>query len=233
MKKPTFVNGDYYHLYNHAIADKNIFDDPRDHIRFLSLLKEFNTNNHIELRRLKSNYKYNLVAHDFSQPYVKIIAYCLMSNHFHLIIEQLTDGGITNFMQKIGTGYTMYYNTRYESRGHIFSNSFLANHIQTDDQLLYTTTYVHMNPVKKNKNVLYDLKVDKEKLERLISYPWSSLPQYLNIDDNKNYAELKYLRPPINKEIINKILGQVSYKDYLFKGWINDSKKTKIDDKMA
>jgi putative transposase len=101
---------------------------------------------------------------------VNILVYCLMPNHFHLLLEQLDDNGITKFIQKMTTGYTMYFNNKYKRSGALFQGVFKRSHVKSDASLLEISKYIHLNPVK----ILGD-----EGLKRLLEYPWSSFPDYV------------------------------------------------------
>ena len=79
---------------------------------------------------------------------VDIGAYCLMPNHFHLLIREKSDDGITMFMKKIMTGYSMYINKKYERTGTLFEGRFKAEHVFDDEYLKYLFSYIHLNPVK-------------------------------------------------------------------------------------
>jgi putative transposase len=100
-------------------------------------------------------------------PLVEIIAYCLMPNHFHLVVRQLVDGGITSFMRRAMNSYTRAYNTRYRRVGTVFQGRFSEVVVESDQQLLHLTRYVHLNPF-----VAKLVRSPKE-------YPWSSYQLYL------------------------------------------------------
>ncbi len=114
MKRPSFVNNYFYHIFNRGVEKRNIFLDNEDFRRFLFGISEFNDiNSTINiLRRFNEGSPTSLKMID-KEPLVKIISYCLMPNHFHLILKQLKENGISKFLQKIGTGYTNYFNRKY------------------------------------------------------------------------------------------------------------------------
>ena len=78
---------------------------------------------------------------------VDILCYCLMPNHFHLIVRNNIENGIMRFMQKLGTSYTSYFNIRYERSGHLFQGKYKRIEVGTNEQLTYLTAYIHGNPV--------------------------------------------------------------------------------------
>ena len=100
---------------------------------------------------------------------VEILAYCLMPNHFHLILRQKQDNGISNFVANFSNSYTKYFNIKHKRPGSLFQGPFKAVHVETDEQLLHLSHYIHINPVSSGV-------IKPEKLEE---YFWSSFPEYL------------------------------------------------------
>lgn len=101
---------------------------------------------------------------------VEIVCYCLMRNHYHLILKQLTDRGISDFFSKVADGYTKYFNTIYERVGPLFQGPFKAVHIEDDKQLLHLSRYIHINPITASL------------VKKAEEYPWSSYREYLEQD---------------------------------------------------
>lgn len=101
---------------------------------------------------------------------VDILAYCLMPNHFHLLLKQLKEKGISKFLSNFQNSYTRYFNTKGERDGSIFLDQFKAVLIKADEQLIHVSRYIHLNP--------YTSYVVKD-IANLLKYPWSSLPEYL------------------------------------------------------
>lgn len=97
-----------------------------------------------------------------------ILAYCLIPNHFHLLVRQIGNNGISYFMTPLSISYSKYYNMRHKRSGHLFGSTFKAVFIESDDQLIHISRYIHLNPYISSL----------VSLERLDQYPWSSLPQY-------------------------------------------------------
>lgn len=147
MRKVSFVKGEYYHIFNRGTDKREIFSDKYDVFRFLQSIEEFNrveTGNDIFLsNRLKKNKKSGR-REPTNNKLVNIICYCLNSNHFHLILEEITDGGISEFMKRLG-GYVLYYNEKYKRNGALFRGRFKSVHIGTNEQLLYCGVYVNLN----------------------------------------------------------------------------------------
>ena len=176
-----FAPGEYYHLLARGNYKQKIFLDEDDYIRFLFLILYSQLIESIpHIGRTVDLFKKHKLHKDDShhgqhpvltaiedkiakRRLVELSGFCLMPNHFHLIIKEVEEGGISRYMQKILNGFTKYHNTKREKKGHLFEGPFKAVHVKTDGQLLYLSAYVHRNPreFKKWK--------DKE-----IEYMWSS-----------------------------------------------------------
>ena len=161
-----FANGYFYHIYNRGSEKKTIFGNKRDHQRFIQVLQYYQ---YLGPKPKFSHFsQFQTFKPDPNKKVVDIICYCLMPNHFHLLIKQLTDGGITEFVSKISNSYTKYYNTKYNRVGPLLQGEFKAVLIDSDEQLLHVSRYIHLNPLV--NLVVRDLK----------NYPWSSYLEYLN-----------------------------------------------------
>ena len=136
--------GEYYHIYNRGVDKRVIVNDARDSERFLQSLEFFNSREPIvSLREIISNKKdKNLKHHD---PLVEIISYCLNPNHFHFLLKEIHEGGISEFMKRLGGGYTWYFNNKNKRHGSLFQGTFKSIHIKSNEQLLRTSVYVSLN----------------------------------------------------------------------------------------
>lgn len=175
LRKQNFAPGEYYHLYNRGTDKRKIFLDKKDYERFLYLMYICNTEKSIELRDLGKNF-------DRGETIVDIGAYCLMPNHFHILIQEKIEGGISKYMLKLMTAYTMYFNKKYERTGKLYEGVFKSIHINDDRYMKYMYSYTHLNPCKlidknwrenKNRNI-------KKLLDHTFTYQYSSLYEYLN-----------------------------------------------------
>ena len=146
MRKVELATGEIYHIYNRGTDKRNIFSQPVDLGRFLQSVREFNNvepigslylNNFFQTSKSKKPKKL--------ESLVKIIGFCLNPNHYHLILEQMVDNGISKFMQKLGTGYTNYFNAKHERTGVLFQGKFKSAHIIDDETLLRLSVYVNLN----------------------------------------------------------------------------------------
>lgn len=181
----VFSENEYYHLYNRGVEKRKIFLDRGDYERFVFLLLTANSDTSVHL----SNYRgLSLLEIPRGQKIVNIGAWCLMPNHFHLLIKEIQKNGISLFMRKLLTGYSMYFNVKYQRKGTLFENSFKAKHLDTDQYLKYQYAYIHLNPIGvidsgwKNKKI----KNRKKAREFISLYKYSSFQDYTkSIRDEK------------------------------------------------
>ena len=141
-----FSEGEFYHLYNRGTEKRKVFMREADYQRFLALLFLCNGSIAVDLK-LQGRTLFELASINKGESIVDICAYCLMPNHFHLLLREKQKGGISHFMQKLITGYTMYFNKRYDRNGGLFQGKFKAKHADDDRYLSYLFAYVHLNPV--------------------------------------------------------------------------------------
>jgi REP element-mobilizing transposase RayT len=147
MSRKPFVTGKFYHVFNRGVDKRNIFSDEYDSARFLESMLVFNNIEPIGSIYERSFKKEALLGGPTpkSERLVNIVAYCLILNHFHLILEQVSEGGISEFMKRLSGGYTTYFNLREERSGHLFQGKFKARHVTTDEYLLHLSAYVNLN----------------------------------------------------------------------------------------
>ena len=141
----SFSEGEYYHIYNRGVEKRDIFMERRDYDRFIKLLYATNSTKPVVYREIENKLFSEI---DREQQLVAIGAYCLMPNHFHLLVKEMSEGGISKFMEKLGTGYSMYFNKKYKRSGFLFQGNFKAEHVDSDEYLKYLYSYIHLNPVK-------------------------------------------------------------------------------------
>jgi len=147
MRKVQFANGEYYHLFNRGVDKREIFLDQKDLDRFLQSMSEFNTLIPIGGIYAASFHKNNSLRNLVSKTgkLVNFICYCLCPNHYHFILRQSTDRGIEKFMHRLGLGYTNYFNKKHRRTGSLFQGTFKANHVDSNEYLLYASAYVNLN----------------------------------------------------------------------------------------
>lgn len=153
LRKTPLLGGETYHVYNRGAHKYATFTDDSDYWRFSALLHLANHSGPVLLREILERKKHigrfsgEIFAEQADKSLVDLLAYTLMPNHFHLVIRQRTDNGITKFMQKLTVSYSMYFNTKYEHSGVLFQGRFKSSHLDTDPYFKWIFPYVHLNPV--------------------------------------------------------------------------------------
>jgi len=152
QRDAAFANGEYYHIFNRGAHRLDIFRRDEDYKRFLLLLHVGNTAQRVDLRAILRKYKGQTFANVLEgetpdKSLVDISAYCLMPNHFHLVIKQKTDKGITAFLRKVLTAYSMYFNLVHGHSGVLSQGAFKSRHINSEPYFRYIFSYVHLNPL--------------------------------------------------------------------------------------
>lgn len=173
-RKVAFAPEEYYHLYNRGVDKRIIFTSSSDYARFLKMMYVCNSIKSVRFEEFKDvNFSYI----EKGESLVDIGAYCLMPNHFHLLVREKDDGGITTFMKKLLTGYSMYFNKKYQRTGALFQGRFQAEHAGEDTYLNYLFSYIHLNPVK---YLIKDKKFDLAK-ENIKKFKYSSYLDYMGV----------------------------------------------------
>ncbi|MBU1200198.1 transposase [Patescibacteria group bacterium] len=178
-RKELLVTGEYYHVFNKGIDQRSTFDDKSDYKRMVETLGFYRfmepgirLSRYFEYEeKMKNEYLENLESEDLL---VDVLVYELMPNHFHLIIRQLVDGGLSLYMSRAINSYTRYFNVRHERKGGLFTGNFKAVRIGSAEQMKHVSRYVHLN--------LYTAKIVNN-FRALAGYEWSSLPEYLGKKD--------------------------------------------------
>ncbi len=184
-RKLVFANDEIYHVFNRGVEKRPTFTDKRelkramltlDFYRFakpplkLSKLLVTPQDEQVELLgKLKRDH----------EQLVEIICFCLMPNHFHFMLKQKTENGISTFVSTVANSYTRYFNTKHDRIGPLFEGIFKAVRIESDEQLIHVSRYIHLNPVS-------SFLIKPEELE---NYEWSSYPEFLGLSDGKVAAK--------------------------------------------
>lgn len=215
LRKFSFVPGEFYHLYNRGNSKQNIFLDDFDYQRFQRLLYLCNTFQNFKIDHIRDS---RVDFYDFQRKgsLVAIGAYCLMPNHFHILLTPLVEDGVSIFMKKLGTGYSMYFNKRYERTGSLFEGRFKAQITENENHLKYLFAYIYLNPLKiidplwKENGTEHDLQ-HKKYLE---AYKFSSFGDHLG-DKRKENKILNRSKFPAYFEDSKRL------RDDVF-GWLTD-----------
>ena len=175
IRLTALITGEYYHVLNRGNGSIPVFRNKWDYSRFLDILIYYQHSNpptsfsHF-LEFNQENKKRIIDSLKKQTKRVSLITYCLMSNHFHLLLKQEKEKGIYNLMRQFINSYSHYFNIKYKRRGSLFEGRFKAIRIETEPQLLHLSRYIHLNPY--SSFLVKDFK-------KLVSYPYSSLPEYL------------------------------------------------------
>lgn len=202
-RKTPLVNGEIYHIFNRGIDHRPTFLDKRGYFHALEVIKFYRFVEHparlsafhiwSEERReafLKEAEKTNLTL-------IEIISYCLMPNHFHFLLRQKIEGGISKFMSDFQNSYTRYFNIRQKRNGPLFLDQFKAIRIETNDQFLHVCRYIHLNPYTSFVVKTWDA---------LRTYSWSSFPEYLDL--KKGFCE--------TEEILSNFKSRSSFEKFTY-----------------
>lgn len=145
MRKTKLAVGEHYHIYNRGTDKRDIFFDEKDLNRFWESISDFN-----QTEPIGSMYEYSFVKKDNTAvkaktPLVQFVAYCINPNHFHFLITPLQEKGIEKFMQRLGNGYTKYFNNRHKRNGVLFQGKFKSKHVDSNEYLLHLSAYINSN----------------------------------------------------------------------------------------
>src|SRR3989338_9983081 len=186
IRKVAFVPKEYYHIYNRGNSKQKIFLDKNDYRRFIDLLFALNSTEGFNFS--DSVKGISVYERDRKQRLVSIGAYCLMPNHFHILITPLSEEGLTKFMQKLSTAYVMYFNIKYNRTGALFEGKFKAEHLNNDRYLKYIFSYIHLNPIKLIQKDWKEvgIKQKQKSLAYLNSYIYSSFLDYTGKNRQEN-----------------------------------------------
>ncbi len=162
-----YIENGFYHLYNRGVEKRDIFLDGQDYKVFLHFLKRYLTAPPESPDRIQPGWRFDL----FDK--LDLVAYCLMPNHFHLLIKQVTRQAITDFMRALLNSYVRYFNEKYERVGTLFQGIYKGVLVENDSYLLHLTRYIHLNPSEVQP-------VDRLNLKGILeNYPYSSYGEYL------------------------------------------------------
>ncbi len=208
----VFAEGEYYHVYNRGVEKRDVFMDAHDYTRFQRMFFYANSDSPTVYKFLGGD-AFN--SDKRGDPQCAIGAYVLMPNHFHILIRATSDTGISEFMRKLTTGYTMFFNKKYERVGPLFQGTFKAEHVTNDEYLKYLFAYIHLNPVKLidpmwRKSGIKNTRVAKKYLSE---YRYSSMSEW----QGKRRAE----SPVISPEVFPEYFESPDQFDEYINDWLN------------
>lgn len=206
------VNGEVYHILSKSIAGYEIFNTQADYLRMMHLLRYYQKETKMRfsdfllLKGIRTGFnacfaEFNADKNDL----VQIIAYCLMPTHFHLILKQLENNGISKFIGNILNSYSRYFNVKHKRRGPLWEAKFKNVLIENDEQILHLTRYIHSNPTTA-------LLVEKPE-----KWLYSSYKEYLETSEELalcNYKNIIDIEPKSYRKFVN---NRISYQRELAK----------------
>ena len=225
-KRPQFITGQFYHVFNRGVEKRNIFQQVSDYFRFIFCLYELNDKKLIKMRdriseRKKRKYTGATRVSD-REDLVEVIVFCFMPNHYHLILRQLVDGGISLFMKKLADSYVGYFNLKHNriGMGSLFQGRFKAVHVKDDRQLLALICYIFTNPVELIEKNWKEIGVKdiKKVIQFLESYRWSNyldcigIPNFPSVTKRDFIMEFLGGSDGIKKSIKDWILYKTEFK---------------------
>ena len=207
IRKIVLSDGQIYHVFNRGIDRRTVFTSKKDFDRFQRLIKFYRHKN-IPIRfsqvmqqseDIRESTLRNI--HE-SERLVDILTYCIMPNHFHFLLKQNSNNGIATFISNITNAYTKYFNTRTKREGPLFQGVFKAVLIESDEQLVHVSRYIHLNPT--TSSII--------PTEQLNSYLWSSYPEYIKLS-NEDISESSFVLGLFKsvKDYEKFVMDQVEY----------------------
>ena len=205
MRSPHISPNEYYHVYNRGVNRATTFTDVEDFARFIFLITHFQSL--IEFKKPGRSLPFFITNGIFetsdqsvkeivNRRTVELVAFTLMTNHFHLILKESRGGGIANFMGRVLNSYTKYFNTRYKRTGHLFEGPYKAVRVKNNNQLLHLSAYVHKNP--------RDIPLWRD---RELAYPYGSYQDFVK---RNRFGKL------LSHEIVTEqFQDEISYKKFV------------------
>lgn len=212
----VYISGGVYHIYNRGVEKNDIFRDGRDYKVFLKYLKEalskpekVITSFDLRGRTFKATKR---PVKNYSEE-ISLMAYCLMPNHFHMLIRQDNKNSMTSFVRSICTRFACYFNKRYDRIGPLFQGKFKAKLVIKDNYILHLSRYIHLNPINDFEK-LHEAYSSYADYIGLRNTPWiknnfilkyfkdNTIPEITNIRDYKSFVENYKLD---SKDILGKI----------------------------
>ncbi|OGL66533.1 hypothetical protein A2856_02480 [Candidatus Uhrbacteria bacterium RIFCSPHIGHO2_01_FULL_63_20] len=199
MREP-FDTESYYHVYNRGVDKRTIFCGEQDFRRFYESMYLFNDQTYFHAGGNSIEKDIRLSAHevlsDDRKPLVRIVAYCLMRNHFHLLLQQCVEEGISKFLHRVGMGYAKYFNLKYDRTGSLFESQFNAKPAQSEAHFQWLPRYIHMNALDGTEIAWRDDgKLDWTRGHAVLdAYPWSSHHFYSTDEQELPLVDEKIVR---------------------------------------
>jgi len=236
-RKVEFVNDEIYHTILRGIDGNVIFKDINDYYRGIFSIYEFNNAKPVsiqEKRNIRNRFKKSITKEigrptsnnvgfvDTRDILVDILAFCFMPNHIHLLLKQVKEDGIHNFMVKLGSGYGRYFNQKNQRKGYVFQNRFQSVHMKDDNQLRVAVNYIHANPISIIEPNFKEQGIKNHSADEVFNflkedYKWSSFPDYVGVKNFPSVTERNFISDIMGgeKSLIANITDWILYKKEL------------------
>ena len=188
-----FTPGEIFHICTRGVESRIIFRHDSDHHRFRSLMLHYLSAEQVISFSIALKFKQGFARTAKGEGLVDILSYCLMPNHIHLLLKENIEGGISKYMQRLLNSYAKHFNMSQDRSGSLFTNPFKAVLVDSDEQLLHVSRYIHLNP--------YVSHIVKD----VFNYPWSSLNEYVG----------KVRKPICHKSLISSLINKDDYKKFV------------------
>lgn len=208
-KHPPFIVGEYYHIYNRGTDKRNIFVDETDLRRFWESLFDFN-----QAEPIGSVYEFSFQKKSGQidkkiRPLVQFIAYCINPNHFHFLVTPLREKGVEKFMQRLGNGYTKYFNNRHKRSGVLFQGKFRSKYVDSNEYLLHLSAYINANDKLGHRMS----KLNKSSMDEFLDHTSGKklcnteiiLEQFRNTKDYKDFVSSSLQDIVLRKEMLKEL----------------------------
>ena len=174
-------NNQVYHVFNRGTEKRRIFISKKDYERFFVNMVLFNTSGEVKRNLVRYDVSHPMLHNKNDNPLVDILSFCFMPNHYHLMLRQRLENGISKYLQRLQMGYAKYFNLFYERSGNLFQGSYKIVPISRANQFQYSPLYIHLNPLELLEPGWEDkgIKNLKRAIKFLETYPWSSLKTYM------------------------------------------------------
>ncbi|OGM12416.1 hypothetical protein A2Z22_04555 [Candidatus Woesebacteria bacterium RBG_16_34_12] len=201
-RQKIYIENGIYHIYNRGVAKLPIFLDTQDYIKFINILNDALTKRPLKIISFDLRGRsYKAVEKQIKNflDEISLIAYCLMKNHFHLLIKQNSKNSMESFMRSILTRYSSYFNKKYKRVGPVFQGRYKAILITKENYLLHLSRYIHLNPQEENVNLLK---------------AFSSYSNYLGLRKNK-WLKPKIILDYFKREYLDEMKFYKSYQNFV------------------
>lgn len=211
---------DLFHIVNRGVDKRTIFLDKQDHFRFIHDLFEFNNEERVNTTYVVFNKNNDIASRSIENTkprklLVDIHAFCLMPNHYHLLLSPRSEGAISLFIKKVDMGYAKYFNTRYKRRGALFEGRYKSVLVENESHLVYLPYYIHLNPLDLVAPEWRERRLEEFERARqfLESYRWSSFLDYIG---KKNFPSLTF-----RENILSRMGGSEMYRYNIYE-WLKE-----------